>query len=71
MAPTTIPSSTVSASVVPAISLTFSSLRAPKACPIRTLLPAPSPIKNEMRKNTIGKIAETAASASTPTRRPR
>ena len=69
--PTMMPSTIVSAMVVPAICLTFTWSRAPNACPISTLLPAPRPMRNEMRKKTIGKMAETAASDFTPIIRPR
>ena len=64
--PTSRPPASVTVSVVPATILTFSGSFAPHACPIRTEEPAPSPTMNEMKKNTIGNITDTAASACTP-----
>lgn len=63
---TATPASRPTDSVVPATVLTASGLRAPQACPISTDAPAPSPMTKAMKKNTMGKNADTAASACTP-----
>ena len=51
--------------------LSLCSSFAPKAWPIRTVLPLEMPIMNETEKKTTGKIDDTAASAWTPMKRPR
>ena len=53
-------------SVVPATVLTASGFLAPHACPISTAAPDPNPMMKAMKKNRIGKNADTAASAFTP-----
>jgi hypothetical protein len=63
---TTMPARIVTVSVVPATAFTFSGSRAPQAWPISTEAPAPRPMMKEMKKNRIGKKAETAATAPTP-----
>ena len=58
-------------SVVPATAFSRSSSRAPYACPISTVAPLDTPMKNENMKKTIGKNEDAAASAFTPIKRPR
>jgi len=65
------PKPNVAPSTVPATFLTRCSSPAPYAWPINTLLPLAMPIKNENSKKMIGKTAETAAKAFTPSMRPK
>src|SRR5581483_8203296 len=53
-------------SVVPATVFIASGFLAPHAWPISTAAPEPSPMMKAMKKNRIGKNADTAASAFTP-----
>ncbi|MNL39381.1 hypothetical protein D3C87_1616580 [compost metagenome] len=52
--------------VAPAIAFTKCVSRAPHACPINTPAPAPKPMTKAMKKNTMGNMPETAASACVP-----